>query len=79
VAGVDVMADDPYARIAQLEAELRQSQARHAAAVERHRVEVAAADARETATAAILRSIAESTTNAQPVLAALVILLLAPY
>jgi hypothetical protein len=31
VAGVDVMADDPYARIAQLAAELRQSCAEEAA------------------------------------------------
>src|SRR5687767_7975687 len=66
------MTDDRDARIEQLEAKLRQAHDRHAVEREGLRLSLAAADARETATAAILRSMTAFTTDAQPVLDAIV-------
>jgi signal transduction histidine kinase len=68
VAGVGTMADDPYARIAQLEAELR----RRDGELELRDKALAEALEQQAATAEILRGIAAPAADAQPVLDAVV-------
>src|SRR5262245_55893471 len=60
------MADDPYARIAQLEADV----ARFSAELERSRDETSAARAEQAATAEVLRVIASATADLDQVLSA---------
>ncbi|HZO27912.1 MAG TPA: GAF domain-containing protein [Chloroflexota bacterium] len=68
------MADDPYARIAELEAELRQSLAendalrRHEGEVDRLSGSLAASEERQAATAEILRVIATAPTDLQAIM-----------
>jgi hypothetical protein len=80
VAGVDVMADDPYARIAQLEAEnaaLREAATQAWAAVhieraERAEADLATAEEQQAATAEVLRVIASAPTDVRGVLDAII-------